>query len=30
MPGKQEDKDKKSKSPKRRSTRVKNKKMNYM
>lgn len=29
MPGKQEDKDKKSKSPKRRSARVKNKKMNY-
>ena len=29
MPGKQEDKDKKAKSPKRRSARVKNKKMNY-
>ena len=29
MPGKQEDKDKKPKSPKRRSARVKNKKMNY-
>ena len=29
MPGKQEEKDKKAKSPKRRSTRTKNKKMNY-